>query len=44
MRIILLVITSLLVSFPSFSQECYKLLYIIDGDTIKILYHGKKPQ
>jgi len=41
-RIFFLVIISLIVSFPSFSQECYKLLYIIDGDTIKILYHGKK--
>ena len=42
MRTILLAIISLLVSFPSFSQECHKLLYIIDGDTIKILYHGRK--
>ena len=41
-RIVLLVIISFLISLPSFSQECYKLLYIIDGDTIKILYKGKK--
>lgn len=44
MRIkILIAILLTVLSFASaYSQECYKLLYIIDGDTIKILYHGKK--
>ena len=42
MKKFLLFILLLILNLPSHAKECYKLLYIIDGDTIKILYHGKK--
>ena len=41
-RVFLFILFLLLTTASSFSQECYRLLYVIDGDTIKILYHGKK--
>ncbi|GAB6077271.1 thermonuclease family protein [Desulfurobacterium crinifex] len=42
MRLLLTLILSFLLIIPGYAKECYKLLYVIDGDTIKILYHGKK--
>ena len=42
MRTVWLLLISILLTLTSYAQECYKLLYVIDGDTIKILYHGRK--
>ena len=42
LKAILTAVLIILISFNAYTQECYKLLYVIDGDTIKILYHGKK--
>ena len=42
MRLALSIFIALFLCLHSYAQECYKLLYVIDGDTIKILYHGKK--
>ncbi|SNR66447.1 thermonuclease family protein [Desulfurobacterium atlanticum] len=41
-KVFLFFLFLLLTTASSFSQDCYRLLYVIDGDTIKILYHGKK--
>jgi micrococcal nuclease len=42
LKAILIAVLTILISLNAYAQKCYKLLYVIDGDTIKILYHGKK--
>ncbi len=42
MRMFLILLLTLAFSLSGYAKECYKLLYVIDGDTIKILYHGKR--
>ncbi|OMH39937.1 thermonuclease family protein [Desulfurobacterium indicum] len=41
-RSIFFFIASFFLITAAYGKDCYKLLYVIDGDTIKILYHGKK--
>ena len=42
MRLLLGLLLSLIFSLSGYARECYKLLYVVDGDTIAIVYHGHK--
>jgi len=39
---ILLVLLGVILPLYGYAQECYRLLYVVDGDTIAIVYHGHK--
>jgi len=42
MKLFLSLLLIIVLPLSGYAKECYTLLYIIDGDTIKILYHGRK--
>ena len=42
MKIFLTVLLILVFFFPGYAKECYKLLYVIDGYTLVILYQDHK--
>ncbi len=39
---ILIVLLGFILPLYGYAQECYRLLYVVDGDTIAIVYHGHK--
>ncbi|TCK05153.1 thermonuclease family protein [Phorcysia thermohydrogeniphila] len=41
-RSITVLLMSIFLTLTSYAEECYKFLYVIDGDTIKILFNGKR--
>jgi len=42
LQLVLSLLVCLALSISSYAKECYKLLYIVDGDTIAVFYYGHK--